>query len=101
VPKGAKKPEPDPRYVPYCNFTLADVKQLIPKLEAANRAGAAVYVMVNECMGARCKENVSFNKSSVINGVEKILQSHPIHSVKGEFWDEALSNAIGLAARPR
>jgi len=59
VPKGAKKPEPDPRYVPYCNFTLADVKQLIPKLEAANRAGAAVYVMVNECMGARCKENVT------------------------------------------
>jgi len=29
----------------------------------------------------------SFNKSSVINGVEKMLQSHPTHSVKGEFWD--------------
>lgn len=29
----------------------------------------------------------SFNKSSVINGVEKILQSQPVHSVKSEFWD--------------
>lgn len=29
----------------------------------------------------------SFNKSSVINGVEKMLQSHPAHSVKNEYWD--------------
>lgn len=59
VPKGAKKPEPDPRYVQYCNLTPADVEQLTPKLEATNRAGAAVYVMVNECDGPRCKKNVT------------------------------------------
>lgn len=59
VPSGSPKPKPDPLYSQYCNLTLADVEQLIPRLEAANAAGAAVYVMVNECDGPRSKANVT------------------------------------------
>lgn len=59
VPKGAPKPKPDPLYQSYCNLTLAKVEELLPTFEAKNSAGAAVYVTVNECVGMRCKENIT------------------------------------------
>jgi hypothetical protein len=59
VPSGSPKPDPDPLYARYCDLTLANVEQLIPELATANAAGAAVYVMVNECDGPRRKANVT------------------------------------------
>lgn len=59
VPSGSLKPKPDPLFSQYCNLTLADVEQLIPKLATANAGGAAVYVMVNGCDGPRSKANVT------------------------------------------
>ena len=59
VPSGSPRPAPDPLYSQYCDLTLANVEQLIPALTTANAAGAAVYVMVNECDGPRSKANVT------------------------------------------
>lgn len=59
VPSGSPKPRPDPLFSQYCNLTLADVEQLIPKLTTANAGGAAVYFMVNRCDGPRSKANVT------------------------------------------
>lgn len=59
VPSGSPKPKPDPLSSQYCDLTLTKVELLIPELDAANLAGAAVYVMVNECLGPRSKANVT------------------------------------------
>ena len=59
LPKGAKKPEPDPLCRRYANLTLSRVAQITPGLDELNAAGAAVYVMVNECKGQRKKSKVS------------------------------------------
>ena len=59
LPKGAKKPEPDPLCRRYANLTLSRVAEITPRLDELNAAGAAVYVMVNQCQGQRIKSNVS------------------------------------------
>jgi hypothetical protein len=59
LPKGAKKPKPDPLCRRYANLTLAKAAELIPELEKLNAQGAAIFVMVNECVGQRSKPNVS------------------------------------------
>ncbi len=59
IPKGAKKPKPDPLCRRYANLSLSGVADHITYLEKLNGAGAAVYVMVNECVGQRKKDNVS------------------------------------------
>jgi hypothetical protein len=59
LPKGAKKPEPDPLCRRYANLTLSRVAEITPRLDELNAAGAAVYVMVNQCKGHRSKSNVS------------------------------------------
>lgn len=59
LPKGAEKPKPDPLCFRYANLSLAAVSDILPKLEALNKAGAAVYVAVNQCDGQRSKANIS------------------------------------------
>ena len=59
IPKGAKKPDPDQLCRRHANLTLSRVAEIIPQLDELNAAGAAVYVMVNQCEGQRKKANVS------------------------------------------
>ena len=59
IPKGAKKPKPDPLCQRYANLSLSGVENKIKVLEELNALGAAIYVMVNECVGQRKKDNVS------------------------------------------
>ena len=59
IPKGAKKPKPDPLCRRYANLSLSGVVDKITVLERLNASGAAIYVMVNECVGQRNKRNVS------------------------------------------
>ncbi|KPF86875.1 hypothetical protein IP83_07580, partial [Novosphingobium sp. AAP93] len=46
-----------------------------------------VNYMVREIIRELSAGATSFNKSSVINGVEKMLQSQPTHSVESSYWD--------------
>jgi hypothetical protein len=59
IPKGAKKPKPDPLCRRYANLSLSGVENKIKVLEELNASGAAIYVMVNECVGQRKKDSVS------------------------------------------
>jgi hypothetical protein len=57
--KGAEKPKPDLLCRRYANVSLSAVSMLIPELEKLNAQGAAIFVMVNECVGQRSKPNVA------------------------------------------
>lgn len=59
VPKGAPKPKPDLLCKRWANLTLCQFEEIIPRLEALNKAGAAVYFTVNESVGHRKKDNIS------------------------------------------
>lgn len=58
VPKGTAKPKPDPLGRWFANRTIAQVGALIPKFEALNAEGAAIYHAVNQCQGQRSKSAV-------------------------------------------
>lgn len=58
LPKGAKKPDPDPLGYRFPERTREEVETLIPKLESLNAAGAGVFVAVNEFDGQRSKQNL-------------------------------------------
>jgi len=59
LPKGEKKPYPDPLAGRYANLTLAEVEALIPRLHAINEKGAGIFVARNQCTGHRSEETVS------------------------------------------
>ncbi len=59
VPKGTAKPKPDPLGGRYANLTLAEVDQLLPKLQSINDEGAGIFVARNQCDGHRSESNVS------------------------------------------
>ena len=59
LPKGEKKPYPDPLAGRYANLTLAEVEALIPRLHAINEKGAGIFVARNKCTGHRSEETVS------------------------------------------
>lgn len=59
IPKGDKKPNPDPLGGRYANLTLAEVEALIPRLHAINERGAGIFVARNQCTGQRNEGNVS------------------------------------------
>ena len=53
-----EKQKPDPLMHRYADKSISDIEDLIPKLEALNRQGAAIYVAVNEFNGNRSKSNL-------------------------------------------
>jgi putative DNA primase/helicase len=59
LPKGQKKPVPDPLCKQYQNLTLDAVATLIPNLTALNEQGAGVFVARNLCDGPRRERNVT------------------------------------------
>lgn len=59
LPKGEKKPYPDPLAGRFANLTLAEVEALIPRLHAINEKGAGIFVGRNQCTGHRSEETVS------------------------------------------
>ncbi|NQV93979.1 MAG: hypothetical protein HQ482_02400 [Sphingomonadales bacterium] len=54
-----EKPKPDPLYQRFDECTREKVEQLLPKLDALNTEGAAIYVAVNEFKGRRKLENLN------------------------------------------
>jgi hypothetical protein len=59
LPKGYKKPRPDPLLARYPNLRIIEVEQLLLALEVANAAGAGIFFCVNQCQGQRSKKNVT------------------------------------------
>ncbi len=59
LPKGEKKPTPDPLGGRYANLTLGEVNALLPELHAINEKGAGIFVARNQCTGYRSETNVS------------------------------------------
>lgn len=59
LPKGYKKPTPDPLLARYPNLSISEVEDLIPNLVAANSSGAGIFFCVNQCQGQRSKKNVT------------------------------------------
>lgn len=59
LPKGEKKPKPDPLGGRYPNLTISEVEALLPKLHAINEKGAGIFVARNQCIGQRTEANVS------------------------------------------
>lgn len=59
VPKGGRRPKPDPLCRRYPNLSLDMVADIIPELEDLNAHGAAIYVAVNQCEGQRTKATVT------------------------------------------
>ena len=59
LPKGDKKPTPDPLLARYPNRNMSEVEQLLSVLEVANAAGAGIFFCVNQCKGQRSKKNVT------------------------------------------
>jgi hypothetical protein len=59
LPKGEKKPKPDPLSGRYANLTLAEVCALLPELHTINEKGAGIFVARNQCTGHRSEDNVS------------------------------------------
>lgn len=59
LPKGKRKPKPDPLGGRYANLTLAGVNALLPELHAINEKGAGIFVARNQCTGHRSEPNVS------------------------------------------
>lgn len=57
--KEQKKPKHDPLARRYADLTLAEVDELLPKLQEINERGAGVFVTRNECSGHRRGETVS------------------------------------------
>jgi hypothetical protein len=53
-----EKPNRDPLYHRFPTLTREQVAELLPKLEALNSKGAAIYVAVNEFSGQRKFENL-------------------------------------------
>jgi len=58
LPKGVKKPRPDPLLARYPEQSRRQVEALVPELERRNAAGAGVFIAVNEFDGQRSKENL-------------------------------------------
>lgn len=58
LPKGQPKPKPDPLRGRYANLSMADVKQLLPRLTTVNKQGAGIFVARNQCDGHRNEQNV-------------------------------------------
>ena len=58
VPKGGRRPNPDPLCRRHANLSLDMVADIIPELEDLNAHGAAIYVAVNQCEGQRSKATV-------------------------------------------
>lgn len=58
LPKGEKKPTPDPLLARYPNLNLSEVERLLPALEVTNAAGAGIFFCVNQCQGQRSKKNI-------------------------------------------
>lgn len=59
LPKGEKKPKPDPLGGRHANLTLAGLEALLPALHAVNEKGAGIFVARNQCTGHRSEDNVS------------------------------------------
>jgi hypothetical protein len=59
VPSGAPKPKPDPLSNRFPNLLLDDLAALIPKLDELNKAGAGVFIAVNQFDGQRSKSNLT------------------------------------------
>ena len=59
LPKGEKKPKPDPLSGRYANLTLDEVNALLPELHAINEKGAGIFVARNQCTSHRSEPNVS------------------------------------------
>jgi putative DNA primase/helicase len=59
LPKGEKKPKPDPLRGRYANLTLVEVNALLPELHSINEKGAGIFVARNQCTGHRSEPNVT------------------------------------------
>jgi hypothetical protein len=59
VPSGAPKPKPDPLINRFPNLSLDDLADLIPELDELNKAGAGVFIAVNQFDGQRSKPNLT------------------------------------------
>lgn len=59
LPKGRRKPKPDPLGGRYPNLTLPEVEALLPELNAVNEKGAGIFVARNQCKVHRSEPNVS------------------------------------------
>jgi P4 family phage/plasmid primase-like protien len=59
LPKGQPKTKHDPLRGRYANLSLADVEQLLPRLNKINEQGAGIFVARNQCDGHRNEQNVS------------------------------------------
>lgn len=59
VPKGVKKPKPDPLAGRHSDLTIAEVQNLLPALRAVNQKGAGIFVARNQCRGHRSEASVS------------------------------------------
>jgi putative DNA primase/helicase len=59
IPKGDKKPDPDPLGGRYANLTLSEVEALIPRLHAINDRGVGIFVARNQCTGHRSEASVT------------------------------------------
>ncbi|WP_394730006.1 DNA-primase RepB domain-containing protein [Altererythrobacter sp. GH1-8] len=59
LPKGTAKANPDPLLGRHPNKSREEVEALLPEIEAANEAGAGIFIAVNEFNGQRRKENLT------------------------------------------
>lgn len=58
VPKGVERPKPDPLSGRHANLTLAEVEELLPKLQELNDQGAGIFFARNQCEGHRSEKAV-------------------------------------------
>jgi hypothetical protein len=59
MPSGALKPKPDPLSNRFINLSLDDLAALTSKLDGLNKAGAGVFIAVNQFDGQRSKQNLT------------------------------------------
>ena len=59
MPSGALKPKPDPLSNRFIDLSLDDLATLTSKLDELNKAGAGVFIAVNQFDGQRSKQNLT------------------------------------------
>lgn len=59
LPKGKKKPKPDPLSGRYANLTIPQVEALLTQLHFFNDRGAAICVARNQCTGQREEKTIT------------------------------------------
>ena len=59
LPKGQRKPTPDPLVGRYANLTRRRVEELLPRLKEKNEAGAGIFIARNQCNGHRSEDAIS------------------------------------------